>query len=268
MRLAAPASKSVTNRALLCAALAEGTSHLRGAAASDDAEAMTTALGQLGARVEPRPGSLDRDGDRRAAGRPGPAAGRAAVRDDHAVPGRGGHPDPGRGDRDRGAATAPAPGGPAGGGPAGAGGRGRRRRGWAAAGDRGRGRPRGRPGDRRRRRLQPVRQRRAAGRPVRPPAGDADRRAPRGGRLRGADRGRDARVRGRRRPGRPGRLAGRARPLPGGRPGGRVRRQRRRPPVRAGRGHRRGGDGDQRRPRGPCSPTPRCRGCWRRWGRP
>ena len=57
MRLAAPASKSVTNRALLCAALAEGTSHLRGAAASDDAEAMTTALGQLGARVEPRPGA-------------------------------------------------------------------------------------------------------------------------------------------------------------------------------------------------------------------
>jgi 3-phosphoshikimate 1-carboxyvinyltransferase len=57
MRLAAPASKSVTNRALLCAALAEGTSHLRGAAASDDAEAMTTALGQLGARVELRPGT-------------------------------------------------------------------------------------------------------------------------------------------------------------------------------------------------------------------
>ena len=54
--LAAPASKSVTNRALLCAALAEGTSHLRGAAASDDAEAMTTALGQLGARVELHPG--------------------------------------------------------------------------------------------------------------------------------------------------------------------------------------------------------------------
>jgi 3-phosphoshikimate 1-carboxyvinyltransferase len=57
MRLAAPASKSVTNRALLCAALAEGTSQLRGAAASDDAEAMTTALGQLGARVELRPGA-------------------------------------------------------------------------------------------------------------------------------------------------------------------------------------------------------------------
>ena len=57
----------------------------------------------------------------------------------------------------------------------------------------------------------------------------------------------------RRRPGRPGRLAGRARPLPGGRAGGRVRRQRRRPPVRAGRGHRRGGDGDQRRPGDPAA---------------
>ena len=51
LRLAAPASKSVTNRALLCAALAEGTSHLNGAAPSDDADAMATALGQLGARV-------------------------------------------------------------------------------------------------------------------------------------------------------------------------------------------------------------------------
>jgi 3-phosphoshikimate 1-carboxyvinyltransferase len=52
MRLAAPASKSVTNRALLCAALAEGTSHLHGAAASDDAEAMAAALGELGAGVD------------------------------------------------------------------------------------------------------------------------------------------------------------------------------------------------------------------------
>ena len=51
MRLTAPASKSVTNRALLCAALAEGTSHLRGAATSDDAEAMAAALGELGAGV-------------------------------------------------------------------------------------------------------------------------------------------------------------------------------------------------------------------------
>jgi 3-phosphoshikimate 1-carboxyvinyltransferase len=52
MRLAAPASKSVTNRALLCAALAEGTSHLRGAAPSDDAEAMASALRELGAAVD------------------------------------------------------------------------------------------------------------------------------------------------------------------------------------------------------------------------
>jgi 3-phosphoshikimate 1-carboxyvinyltransferase len=54
MRLAAPASKSVTNRALLCAALAAGTSHLKGAAASDDAEAMTAALAELGAGVDRR----------------------------------------------------------------------------------------------------------------------------------------------------------------------------------------------------------------------
>jgi 3-phosphoshikimate 1-carboxyvinyltransferase len=53
LRLAAPASKSVTNRALLCAALAEGASRLVGAAGSDDAEAMATALGQLGAEVDP-----------------------------------------------------------------------------------------------------------------------------------------------------------------------------------------------------------------------
>jgi 3-phosphoshikimate 1-carboxyvinyltransferase len=53
LRLAAPASKSITNRALVCAALAAGTSHLRGAAPSDDAEAMAAALVQLGAAVDP-----------------------------------------------------------------------------------------------------------------------------------------------------------------------------------------------------------------------
>jgi 3-phosphoshikimate 1-carboxyvinyltransferase len=52
LRLAAPASKSVTNRALLCAALADGTSRLDGAAPSDDAEAMAAALSLLGARVD------------------------------------------------------------------------------------------------------------------------------------------------------------------------------------------------------------------------
>ena len=68
MRLAAPASKSITNRALLCAALAEGASRLRGAARSDDAEAMATALGQLGAGV-------DLGGGWRRPGPPDPAAG-------------------------------------------------------------------------------------------------------------------------------------------------------------------------------------------------
>jgi len=51
-RLAAPASKSVTNRALLCAALADGTSRLTGAAAGDDADAMAAALAELGAGVD------------------------------------------------------------------------------------------------------------------------------------------------------------------------------------------------------------------------
>jgi 3-phosphoshikimate 1-carboxyvinyltransferase len=52
LRLAAPASKSVTNRALLCAALADGQTRLLGAAPSDDAEAMAAALAQLGAGLE------------------------------------------------------------------------------------------------------------------------------------------------------------------------------------------------------------------------
>jgi 3-phosphoshikimate 1-carboxyvinyltransferase len=52
LRLAAPASKSVTNRALLCAALADGTSRLAGAAPGDDAEAMAAALSPLGAQVD------------------------------------------------------------------------------------------------------------------------------------------------------------------------------------------------------------------------
>jgi 3-phosphoshikimate 1-carboxyvinyltransferase len=54
-RLAAPASKSVTNRALVCAALAEGTSRLAGALGGDDAEAMAAALGELGAAVRTGP---------------------------------------------------------------------------------------------------------------------------------------------------------------------------------------------------------------------
>jgi len=52
LRLAAPASKSVTNRALLVAALAAGVSRLRGPGVSDDALAMRGAVTALGARVD------------------------------------------------------------------------------------------------------------------------------------------------------------------------------------------------------------------------
>ena len=47
-----PGSKSQTNRALLCAALAEGTSHLSGALFADDTEAMLEAVVSLGAEIE------------------------------------------------------------------------------------------------------------------------------------------------------------------------------------------------------------------------
>ena len=43
-----PGSKSITNRALLLAALADGTSEIHGALKSDDTKFMATALGQLG----------------------------------------------------------------------------------------------------------------------------------------------------------------------------------------------------------------------------
>ncbi len=46
-----PGSKSITNRALVCAALAEGTSRLRGALASDDTRVMVEGLRQLGLTV-------------------------------------------------------------------------------------------------------------------------------------------------------------------------------------------------------------------------
>jgi 3-phosphoshikimate 1-carboxyvinyltransferase len=49
-----PGSKSITNRALLCAALAEGESVLRGALFADDTLAMIGAVAALGARVEAR----------------------------------------------------------------------------------------------------------------------------------------------------------------------------------------------------------------------
>lgn len=71
-----PGSKSITNRALVCAALADGPSVLEGALVSDDTEAMLDCLGRLGVdlrvlgtasglpRIEVRgsAGALDGDG--------------------------------------------------------------------------------------------------------------------------------------------------------------------------------------------------------------
>ncbi len=47
-----PGSKSITNRALVCAALAEGSSTLTGALDSEDTRVMIESLGRLGIRVE------------------------------------------------------------------------------------------------------------------------------------------------------------------------------------------------------------------------
>ena len=47
-----PGSKSITNRALVCAALADGTSTLRNALHADDTEAMVDGLRALGAEIE------------------------------------------------------------------------------------------------------------------------------------------------------------------------------------------------------------------------
>src|SRR5918998_6383268 len=55
--VAVPGSKSLTNRALVCAALAEGTSMIDGALVADDSLAMRTALATLGARIEDEPSS-------------------------------------------------------------------------------------------------------------------------------------------------------------------------------------------------------------------
>ncbi len=52
-----PGSKSLTNRALVCAALAEGTSTVDGALVADDSEAMRTALAALGAGIARDPSS-------------------------------------------------------------------------------------------------------------------------------------------------------------------------------------------------------------------
>ncbi len=51
-RIALPGSKSITNRVLLIAALAQGQSHISGALKSDDTKYMARALGQLGVTVE------------------------------------------------------------------------------------------------------------------------------------------------------------------------------------------------------------------------
>jgi 3-phosphoshikimate 1-carboxyvinyltransferase len=51
-RIRPPGSKSITNRALVCAALATGQSRLRGALDSEDTRVMIAALKQLGLRVE------------------------------------------------------------------------------------------------------------------------------------------------------------------------------------------------------------------------
>jgi 3-phosphoshikimate 1-carboxyvinyltransferase len=53
-RLRPPGSKSITNRALVCAALADGTSTLTGALDSEDTRVMIDSLGRLGIRVESR----------------------------------------------------------------------------------------------------------------------------------------------------------------------------------------------------------------------
>jgi 3-phosphoshikimate 1-carboxyvinyltransferase len=53
-RVRPPGSKSITNRALVCAALAEGTSTLTGALASEDTQVMIDGLQRLGIIVESR----------------------------------------------------------------------------------------------------------------------------------------------------------------------------------------------------------------------
>jgi 3-phosphoshikimate 1-carboxyvinyltransferase len=56
-RLRPPGSKSITNRALVCAALANGTSKLSGALNSEDTQVMVAALRQLGLEIERRDAS-------------------------------------------------------------------------------------------------------------------------------------------------------------------------------------------------------------------
>jgi 3-phosphoshikimate 1-carboxyvinyltransferase len=53
-RIRPPGSKSITNRALVCAALASGTSTLTGALDSEDTRVMIDSLGRLGIKVDSR----------------------------------------------------------------------------------------------------------------------------------------------------------------------------------------------------------------------
>ena len=62
--LSLPGSKSVTNRAFLCAALAGGKSRIYGALRSDDAEVMLKALKQFGAGVREMEGYIEITGTR------------------------------------------------------------------------------------------------------------------------------------------------------------------------------------------------------------
>ena len=57
-----PGSKSLTNRALVCAALADGVSAIEGALVADDTEAMSSALRALGAGIAPGPNGRESGG--------------------------------------------------------------------------------------------------------------------------------------------------------------------------------------------------------------
>lgn len=74
--LAVPGSKSLTNRALVLAAMASGRTELRWALRSDDTDALAGALGALGATIEARG--------------PGPGSGGPAGADEFSVDGVGG----------------------------------------------------------------------------------------------------------------------------------------------------------------------------------
>jgi 3-phosphoshikimate 1-carboxyvinyltransferase len=57
-----PGSKSLTNRALVCAALAHGVSAIEGALVADDTDAMASALRALGAGIAPGPNGREGEG--------------------------------------------------------------------------------------------------------------------------------------------------------------------------------------------------------------